>query len=286
MKTMPAALSPVSAQDRAARRATDLFEIEAWSALVAAAPAEFRSHTGLEVRAVGGATCVFAPGIPSTEFNRAVGLGLKEPATPADAEAVVSAFRRRGVAKAWVQLADDAVPAALPDWIAAAGAVSEGPRWRLCAAALPLPSAAPVQTVLRVALVDRASAAEAAAVFVAGYGLPPVFHAWNEHLPLIDEWSGYAAFDGDRIVAVAYLFVRGDRAAMMGAATLPEARGRGAQTALLAHRLAAAAAKGARVAQSHSWVAAAGSRNSSLENMLKAGLAVSHDRRNFVLAAS
>lgn len=80
------------------------------------------------------------------------------------------------------------------------------------------------------------------------------------------------AYDGDVPVAVGGLHVGGRTGWSGAAATVPHARGRGAQAAVLALRLRLAAAQGAdRVCVE----VAPGS--ASLRNLVRAGFVVSHE---------
>lgn len=105
---------------------------------------------------------------------------------------------------------------------------------------------APVRHVpspLRVEVVGPDSAAVVEAVAQEGFGLdlPGWFAA-----PLgRSGWTQVLAFDGERPVATAGLHVAGACGWIGAAATLPDARGRGAHRSLLAARLSLAAAQGA-----------------------------------------
>jgi GNAT superfamily N-acetyltransferase len=79
----------------------------------------------------------------------------------------------------------------------------------------------------------------------------------------------FLAWDRDQPVAAAAFSVHGPVAVIGGAATLPQARGRGAQTALLHHRLARAAGAGARTA-----VVTAAPGSASARNLARAGFAM------------
>jgi hypothetical protein len=79
----------------------------------------------------------------------------------------------------------------------------------------------------------------------------------------------FLAWDGGQPVAAAAFSVHGTVAVIGGAATLPQARGRGAQTALLHHRLAQAAQAGARTA-----AATAAPGSASARNLARAGFSV------------
>lgn len=85
-------------------------------------------------------------------------------------------------------------------------------------------------------------------------------------------WTQVVAYDGHEPVATAALHQAGDTAWLGAAGTLPAARGRGAQTALLHHRLALAAELGAGRA-----VAKAVPGSVSERNLLKAGFVHTYD---------
>lgn len=94
-------------------------------------------------------------------------------------------------------------------------------------------------------------------------------------------WRQYAVWAGERIVAVGSVFFNGECAHMFAGATLPEARGRGAQSALLAARLRAAAAEGCRWIVAETAAESTGEHNPSLHNMLRAGFEPLYDRTHW-----
>ena len=82
----------------------------------------------------------------------------------------------------------------------------------------------------------------------------------------------------ERIIAVGSIFVNGECADMFGAATIPEGRGRGAQSALLTARARAARAAGCRWLVAETGAEGPGDHNTSLQNMLRAGFEPLYDR--------
>jgi hypothetical protein len=96
------------------------------------------------------------------------------------------------------------------------------------------------------------------------------------------DFQAFAAWDEDRLVSGGLLHLKDQRAAFCGVATLPEARNRGAQTALFAVRLDAAIAAGARVLSAETWRPGPAQVNPSLSNMLRAGFEPVYDRTNWV----
>lgn len=102
---------------------------------------------------------------------------------------------------------------------------------------------------VRVALVDEN--AHWSALSVQGWNMPELSEFFEAmvaaNVARRDFVSFYAELDG-RAVATASLCIQDDVALMAGASTIPEARGRGAQQSLLAHRLHYAAQRGCTVA--------------------------------------
>ena len=85
-------------------RKLDEVEILATRDMLVAAPPELRQALGLEMREIGGVVVMIAPGIPSPQFNRVVGLGNKRLATDDELDAVAECYRSLGVKDWWVQV--------------------------------------------------------------------------------------------------------------------------------------------------------------------------------------
>lgn len=94
-------------------------------------------------------------------------------------------------------------------------------------------------------------------------------------------WHCFGAFDGDQLAGVGVAFVRGDYAWFGMGATRPAYRRRGVQNALLAARINAAHAAGARVAVVETG-APSGEPGPSYRNILRAGFEEAYRRPNFV----
>jgi hypothetical protein len=91
-------------------------------------------------------------------------------------------------------------------------------------------------------------------------------------------WRQHAVWEGERIIAVGSTFINGECADMFGGATAPEARGRGAQSALLTVRARAAEAGGCRWLVAETGAEGPGDHNTSLHNMLRAGFEPLYER--------
>jgi GNAT superfamily N-acetyltransferase len=91
-------------------------------------------------------------------------------------------------------------------------------------------------------------------------------------------WRHYLAFDGKRAVATAAMYVDGNVAWIDFASTLPECRGRGAQSALIARRVADCAESGVAT-----MVVETAETSPSRRNLERLGFAAAYVRPNYLL---
>ncbi|MFI5932680.1 GNAT family N-acetyltransferase [Actinoplanes sp. NPDC051494] len=213
-------------------------------------------------------------------WNKALGFGIAEPVTTDVIARVAEHFRVHGNGRAVLQVAPSVLPA---DWddIRAEHGLTLGSSWvKLGARATDIRSA---PTDLRVGRVGGDDAREWATVVLETFGMPA--GELTEMLVAAVRHPGfhpYAAWDGDRIVATGNLFVAGSVASLNTGATLPAYRGRGAQSALLAARGAAAREAGCEWVISETGLPTEGTRNTSLVNMRRMGLRDLYVRDNWM----
>ncbi|MGH6654791.1 MAG: GNAT family N-acetyltransferase [Actinocrinis sp.] len=261
--------------------AESLFDLED------AMPEPIRRALGLATLRVGGGVALAVPNDPTRFWSRVLGLGLDEPITARLIGQVCAFFRSHGMPSVTIQVAPSVLP---DDWeaICARENIAPGTSW--------VKLAADVETVLanvnerpelaghlRLAAVTADHAPQWAETMLTAFGMPIG--------PLTDmaaavvgrpDWHAFAVWDGDAIVAGAQSYVYGEAASMFGAATLPGARGHGAQTALITARANAAAHAGCRWLVGETGAEAEGDHNSSLHNMLRLGFDVLYERRNWI----
>ncbi|HQR23185.1 MAG TPA: hypothetical protein PK163_00265, partial [Steroidobacteraceae bacterium] len=155
-------------------RRVDEAEAAAFRDMCRAAPSEFVHGSGLRCLDAGGATLVVAPGLPTTMFNRAIGLGVHRPAAEADLESVISEFRSAGSSNYWVHLNPGSSPPQIGAWLEARG--FEPARRRSWAKVVFDGARAPdTQTSLDIREVGVEHADELAAVLAAEFGMPAAF---------------------------------------------------------------------------------------------------------------
>ena len=126
-------------------------------------------------------------------------------------------------------------------------------------------------TSLRVAHLTEDHAASFGTVVASVFGMSTPIAHWVAALCGRKSWTCFGAFDGDELVGTGAVYVVGDSAWLGIAATLPRARGRGVQSAMLAGRIEAAAAAGARILAVETGDRVDGEPGPSFRNILRAG---------------
>jgi GNAT superfamily N-acetyltransferase len=258
-------------------RLADDIEAAACADLYAAAPAAL----GFRTERVEEATALLSPKIPVSYFNRVIGLGGHAPAAEHTLDAVIGTYRAAGVTDFWVHVTPAARPPELADWLRDRGLAPPQRRsWaKFLRAADPVPPQSWPNVEVRVATGDDAEAVARTAI--AAYGLPASLGEWFGRLIGRPGWQVLvAAIDGE-VAGMGAVFVRDGTAWLGIGATLPEHRRRGAQTALLAARIAAAKAAGCTILATETGESIAGEPNPSLANIRRAGFTQACSRLNF-----
>jgi GNAT superfamily N-acetyltransferase len=259
--------------------ALERIEFDASADLWRAAPEDVRAAHALELRDIGGASCMTSRGIePPALFRRAVGLGVTLEASEADLDAALAHMRSRGL-RYCVPVAAPYKPFALGAWLEERG-FTRGYAWMKFARRSDATLKA--QTDLEVRVVRREHGADFGRVVAEGFGLPAAIAAWVSVLPGRPHWVCVMAFAGSAPAAAGAVYVSGEHAWLGFGATLPAFRRHGAQNALLARRLAEAAARGARTAVTETGEQLPDKPSNSYRNILRAGFHERYLRHNYL----
>ncbi|KUJ55799.1 N-acetyltransferase [Streptomyces sp. NPDC093228] len=258
-------------------------EIRAYVDFVTGAPAPVWEALGIGSLRVGTALALAIREDPSRFFNKAGGFGADGPITEDVVAQVCEFYREQGVPQGAFMVAP---PLLSQDWasIAAKRNLIEGGRLAKlgCEVDALVGSAdgiAALDPDLRVGPVERHHALEWATVMMTTFGFTAPFMIEMAAACVgRPNWRQYAVWEGERIIAIGSIFVNGDCADMFGGATLPQGRGRGAQSALLAARARAAQDAGCRWLVAETGAEAPGEHNTSLHNMLRAGFQPLYER--------
>lgn len=237
-----------------------------------------RERMGIAGRRIGGGIALSASKDPSGFWSKAQGFGITEPLTADVVGEVVDYYRSEGTASANFHLLDELLPKDWPEIAAKYGLTKGHSLLKLQRDNRPV---APAPTTLRIGTVADADTAAWAAVQIEAFEFDDPDGRMAEMLAsfkAVDGATGYAAWDGDRLVATGALLVDGDACELVSAATLPPYRGRGAQSALVSRRAQDAVAAGCQWMFVETGKPAPGERNQSLENLQRAGFQVIYER--------
>lgn len=253
-------------------QAAESVELAAMSDLYAAA-----ATSEVAVRRVGQATLLLAPSGPPMVCNRLLfgqsGASLGD----GELDGLMAELDRAEVA--WSISARPDLDPSLLARLAARG-FRPGYAWMKFARGIEAPP--PTPTPLRIEEVGAADAPAMAAVVAAGFGMGDAIDSSLVELPGRPGWHCFLAWHERQAVAAAVCYVRGDAAWLGMAATLPAFRRWGAHRALIAARIRAAAAAGARQIFVETGERVVGKPDQSYRNLLRMGFRELYRRDNLL----
>ena len=262
--------------------ALEQIEFEATTDLFRAAPETVRSAHAIEVQQIGPATCMTSRDIdPAAIFRRAVGLGVRQPATADDLDAVARHMSARA-RKYALPVAPQTRPPELASWLEKRG-FTRGYAWMKFRR--PCHGAPAVTCDLDIRVVGPDLSGEFGRIVTEGFEMPASTAPWIAALVERKCWVCVMAFAGDAPVAAGALYVNGDYAWLGLGATLPSHRRHGAQNALLVRRLNEAVARGARVAVTETGERLPDKPDNSYRNILRVGFQETYVRQNYLWTA-
>jgi GNAT superfamily N-acetyltransferase len=273
--------SPSSCTRLSTELALGLERIEAavWEELYRAAPLELREEHGLSTRRAACASILLAPDLDVLAFNRATGLGLEAPADRRAIGWITEAFEAAGVRRFFVPVAPIAEPSALPAWLTSLG-LRPYNRWVKLIRGVEEPP--PLESPLRIEEVGPERKNEIAGLVAAGFDWPSWVGQWIAGTIGREGWAHYLAFDGETPVATAALYRTPPYGWLGWAATRPDHRGLGAQSALLARRIADARERGCTLLTMETAENRPERPSASNRNALRAGFRIAYHRPNFI----
>ena len=255
-------------------------EASALMAFMRAASPQISGQLGGSLFTEAGVVAAFVPAADVLALNRVIGLGVQSAASETLIDRIIGAARAAGVRRLFVQLTPDAQPADITKWLEARGAVPHN-RWvRLWRGVheAPLP-----QATLKVTRVDKRHANAFGHVVRIAFGMPEAIEPWLISTVGKPGWSHYAVRNQTKVVGTAAMFSSNQVAWLGFAATLPDHRGAGAQSSLIAIRLRDADELGCRIAVTETMEETPERPSQSYRNMLRLGFHEAYRRQNYVI---
>ncbi|MGH3166383.1 MAG: GNAT family N-acetyltransferase [Trebonia sp.] len=233
---------------------------------------------------VGGGVALSVRADPAHFWTKALGFGFARPVNRHLIGQLTDFYREQDVPVATLQLAPSVIPANWDEISAAAKLSADGELAKLvCETEVAVTRAgAGLYEGLRVGPVAPDQRAEWSTTMMGIFGMLDGYSvAMAAACVGRPGWHPYAVWAGEQIVATAAMYVNGETAQFFGGSTLPEYRGRGAQTALIAARASAARAAGCRWLVAETEPEAPGGHVTSLRNLRRVGFEVLYERTNW-----
>lgn len=218
--------------------------------------------------------------LPATAIvvNRAIGLGLGEPADDDRLDDLIGGYAAAGVARYFVHLHPEARPADLGDRLRARGLVPAR-AWVKFERGRDLPPATPTRLEIRLAGPEDAMAL--GRIAAAAFDLGPEGHVFLASLVGRRNWHVFmSAMDG-KPAGCGALYVEDGVGWLDWGATSPSYRGLNGQSALLRQRILAAFDLGCRTIGTCTGEEVPNEPQISWRNITKMGFAPAYTRRNY-----
>jgi GNAT superfamily N-acetyltransferase len=251
-------------------------EVQGYLDAFRAAPPTLAQEHGIAFDVLDGVVCSRVGDLPRSRiFNHVFGLGRSTAVTDDQLDRIAAFY---GEETFFVALAPDVEPPDLGTLLESRGFVPDYAWTKFCRDVDP-PD--PVETEFSVVPIGPEHARDFGRIVAAGYALPEFTGRWLSAVFARPRWTCFLAFAGDKPVATGTLFVCRGVGWLSFAATLPEYRRRGAQSALLATRIDAAAQLGCRVVVTETGALEEGRPADSYRNIIRAGFKQLYDRPNY-----
>lgn len=242
-------------------------------------PNVLSEQLGAGFRRLGGGLAIIASNIDMPAFNRVIGLGLGAPITEDSLDEAIQLYQSAGASRFFIPLSKMAERPEVVQLLEAKGFRHYNNWAKLYRQIKFLPK---IASDIRIEEVDISQKHVFADIILESFEWPEALRPFLSNPVGHPGWKHYLAYDGGKPVSAAALFVQGKMASMALAGTLPEYRGHGAQSALIARRLRDAAEAGCRWAVSETAEDKPEQPVASYRNMLRLGFELAYLRPNYL----
>lgn len=255
-------------------------EMNALASATTLAPAAIARALGLHLVSDEGVLMSLATTADVLALNRIVGIGVETPATREQLRRLIDIARQRGTKRLFVQVAPEHRPDDLAGWIEGEGGRKYN-RWvRLWRDLSTLPD---VKTNLEVRQIGARDALRSGEIVAESFGMPIELAPWFGSIVGQAGWIHFGAYDGDKLVSSAGLYLSGTTAWLGFAATLADYRGHGAQGALIRSRIDYARDNGCTSVVVETAEQTPEHSAPSYRNMLRFGFTEAYFRQNYLV---
>jgi hypothetical protein len=257
----------------------ELIEANSAESLFRHAPEEYVSQQGLAVQRLGSAVMHLARHRNKIGFNTVIGLGMRSPATVQQIERIQDWFASHGVHRFAIELSPAALPHELGAWLSRR-------RYRKRPGMAKFHRGAGLvgrpQTTLRIREIGPERVRDWNRVLISVYPNHGPHLLWAESRIGKPGWRHYVAFAGRTPVAVGAMYIADGVARLLDGVTTKMHRRRGAQSAMIARRLADGLDEGCRLFSSEAVTPSSHRSHVSHRNLMRAGFELAYVRTDYV----
>jgi GNAT superfamily N-acetyltransferase len=262
-------------------RLLERYEMTCWRTWFMAVGPALGDTLGIRFENLYGAQLAISSKLDHLLFNRVLGLGNEEPVSPAIVDRILQTYIGSGVHRFFMQVSPVAEPKALTTWLKERGFEMIEPWAKLRRGIGP---AREIEFAPKIDLIppaDKDLARVWGMIVQTAFEYPPETAEWFAGLVDLARWRAYLAFEGDKPVGAAALFVNGDWASFELGVVLPEAQNRGIHSALIARRIQDAEAAGCKVFTMETSAEKGQGRAQSFRNARRMGFELAYFRENW-----
>jgi GNAT superfamily N-acetyltransferase len=262
-------------------RLLERYEMTCWRTWFMAPGIALRDQLGIRFENLYGAQLAISPKLDHLLFNRVLGLGNDEPVSPAIVDRILQTYLGCGVHRFFMQVSPVAEPKALTGWLKDRGFEMIEPWAKLRRGPGPPREIEFAPRIVQIPSSDHEMAGVWGRIVQTAFEYPPETAEWFSGLVDLARWRAYLAYEGDKPVGAAALFVNGDWASFEIGVVLPEAQGRGIHSALIARRIEDAEASGCKIMTMETSAEKGQGRAQSFRNARRMGFELAYFRENW-----
>lgn len=252
----------------------ELREAEAWADIINHAPGNYNA----KVEKIGSAVVLLTKTIDIILFNRVIGLGLFEPCEKDTIKQIIELYQSNNIKNFAIQLSPFATPENIPEWLREFNLCPSLDWVKVYRETGPVTE---IPTDLRIEQIGKERAEDFARIAAAAFNMPDSMRPWMASNVGMPGWHNYLAYDHDLPVAAAALCIKNEVGWLGIGSTLPSHRGRGAQGALMTHRIKEAGKLGCKLVCTETGKLP-DTPNPSLNNMFRTGFKQAYLRKNYM----
>lgn len=257
----------------------ELIESSAWADFFHSVPKELIQKLKVTAFPVGGVFATIAPAVDILVFNRVIGLGIKEPIDERIIDIILNKIEAEKVKRFFIQVHPEVYSDKLRQLLVSYDFHHYNNWVRLVRDVSPTKA---IKTKLVIKTISSEESDLFGEILVKAFEWPDELKTWIASPIGRKNWYHYMAYDGNNAIATAAFYHKDNYAWFDFAATHPDHREMGAQSALLLRRIEDCRKLGVKTIIVETAEQNAEKESPSYRNVLKTGFKEAYKRANYI----